>query len=186
MQLAAFQAEICTMTGLKPDQQRFQIMSEGKMTAMKPAVAVPTSPSRNTDERIEEILNDTADATTEPEPAPSMNDLGFMTLREAGYQTDDTGREFDIRLIAKLKGGVATQHGPRTRSAEAAAAAAGPMLPRTRSGRVAHPTAISSPPMVPPRSPSRRAILMADSETSEDDLPPTQQCMNPACDAVWH
>ena len=186
MQLAAFQAEICAMTGLKPDQQRFQIMSEGKMIAMKPAVAVPTSPSRNTDERIEEILNDTADATTEPEPAPSMNDLGFMTLREAGYQTDDTGREFDIRLIAKLKGGVATQHGPRTRSAEAAAAAAGPMLPRTRSGRVANHTAISSPPMVPPRSPSRRAILMADSETSEDDLPPTQQCMNPACDAVWH
>jgi hypothetical protein len=60
MQLAAFQAEICTMTGLKPDQQRFQIMSERKMTAMNPAVAEPTSPSRNPDEQIEDILNDTA------------------------------------------------------------------------------------------------------------------------------
>ena len=38
----------------------------------------------------------------------------------------------------------------------------------------------------PPRSPSRRAILMADSEASKDELPPTQRCMNPECDAVWH
>ena len=123
------------------------------------------------------------DTEMEPEP-PSMNEMGFTTLAPARYQPDSTGREFDIRLISKLKGGL-----PRTRSAEAAAnaaAAAGPMLPRTRSGWVADSTTMSSPPMVPPRSPSRRAILMADSETSEDELPPTQRCMNPECDAVWH
>ena len=115
------------------------------MTAMQALPAATANHISNTDEAIESILNNHIDIETEPETEPgvqpSLLDLGFVTLTEAGYQPDRAGHEFDIRLLAKLKGGL-----PRTRSAEAALAKAGAMEPpsmitRTRSGRAATQTA---------------------------------------------
>ena len=172
LQFAAFKSEIYNLTGLKPEEQRYQILRDGKMTAMQALPTATASHVSNTDEAIESILNNHIDIETEPETEPgvqpSLLDLGFVTLTEAGYQPDRAGHEFDIRLLAKLKGGL-----PRTRSAEAALAKASAMEPpsmitRTRSGRAATQAAATPLPSVTPRSPSRRAVITPDSDSSED------------------
>jgi ABC-type dipeptide/oligopeptide/nickel transport system ATPase component len=90
LQFAAFKSEIYNLTGLKLEEQRYQIIRDGKMTAMQALPAATANHISNTDEAIESILNNHIDIETEPETEPgvqpSLLDLGFVTLTEACYQ----------------------------------------------------------------------------------------------------
>ena len=72
LQFAAFKSEIYNLTGLKPEEQRYQILRDGKMTALQALPTATASHIPNTDEAIASILTNHLDIETAPETEPGV------------------------------------------------------------------------------------------------------------------